>query len=273
MLRETFIGNYLPELGADVLHYFLFAGIPYLFFYILFKSDLTRFKIQQKFPAIHHIRREIFFSLSSMAIFALVGTGIFIAQQNGYTRIYTNVHQYSTAYLVFSVFAFIFIHDAYFYWSHRLMHVKKIYPYVHLIHHKSINPTPWAAFAFHPIEAVMQVLILPVMVFLIPLHPIAIITWGFYQLALNIGGHLGFEVFRKGFTQRIVGKWHNTSTHHNMHHKYVNCNYGLYFNIWDRIMGTNHARYTEEFDAFCDRRGNIFSKPKEATTVVEVEKV
>ncbi|MCX6197873.1 MAG: hypothetical protein NTY88_01450 [Bacteroidetes bacterium] len=48
------------------------------------------------------------------------------------------------------------------------MHLKKVYPYVHLIHHKSVNPTPWAAFAFHPLEAVGQVLILPIMVFAMP---------------------------------------------------------------------------------------------------------
>jgi sterol desaturase/sphingolipid hydroxylase (fatty acid hydroxylase superfamily) len=32
-----------------------------------------------------------------------------------------------------------------------------------------------------------------------------------------------------------------------MHHRYVNYNYGLYFNIWDRLMGTNHPRYEEEY--------------------------
>ena len=58
---------------------------------------------------------------------------------------------------------------------------------------------------------------------------------------MNVLGHLGFELYPKGFTTHWLGKWNNTSTHHNMHHKYYNCNYGLYFNIWDRIMGTNHS--------------------------------
>ena len=125
---------------------------------------------------------------------------------------------------------------------------------MHLIHHKSFNPTPWTTFSFHPIEAVMQVLILPIMVFAIPLHPLAILTWSMYQLVLNVGGHTGFEVMRSGFTQRIHTLWSNTATHHNMHHKHVNCNYSLYFNIWDRIMGTNHQRYHEEFEAGVARR-------------------
>jgi sterol desaturase/sphingolipid hydroxylase (fatty acid hydroxylase superfamily) len=31
----------------------------------------------------------------------------------------------------------------------------------------------------------------------------------------------------------------------------VHCNYGLYFNIWDRLMRTNHARYEEEYERVC----------------------
>jgi len=42
-----------------------------------------------------------------------------------------------------------------------------------------------------------------------------------------------------------------------MHHRYVTCNYGLYFNIWDRIMGTNHQRYHEEFEATVARRKEV----------------
>ena len=33
-----------------------------------------------------------------------------------------------------------------------------------------------------------------------------------------------------------------------MHHRFVRCNYGLYYNVWDRLMGTNHERYEDEFD-------------------------
>lgn len=40
----------------------------------------------------------------------------------------------------------------------------------------------------------------------------------------------------------------NTSTHHNLHHQQGNYNFGLYFNFWDRMMGTNHPQYAETFD-------------------------
>ena len=50
----------------------------------------------------------------------------------------------------------ILLHDTYFYWAHRAMHHPKIYRHVHLVHHLSQNPSPWAAFAFHPFEAVIE---------------------------------------------------------------------------------------------------------------------
>lgn len=259
----VYLDRYLNHLLFDVLRYIVFAGIPFFVFYVLFKKQLFRFKIQPKFPEFKHIQREVLYSLSSMVIFTTVGTSVFFLQQNGYTKIYTDMNVHSIGYFIFSVIAFIVIHDAYFYWSHRAMHHKKIYPYVHLIHHKSINPTPWAVFSFHPLEALAQVAILPVMVFVMPLHPLAIFAWGIYQLLLNVGGHVGFELFRSGFTKRFYSKWHNTSTHHNLHHKYVNYNYSLYFNVWDRLMGTNHPRYDEEFETVCERRSQMSLKQEE----------
>jgi sterol desaturase/sphingolipid hydroxylase (fatty acid hydroxylase superfamily) len=128
------------------------------------------------------------------------------------------------------------------------MHWDAIYKYVHRVHHLSTNPTPWAAFAFHPFEAVMEVSIVLIMVFIMPLHYLAILAWILYMSGLNVLGHLGFELFPSGFTTNKLTSWHNTSTHHNMHHRLVKCNYGLYFNFWDKIMGTNHEHYTEEFE-------------------------
>jgi sterol desaturase/sphingolipid hydroxylase (fatty acid hydroxylase superfamily) len=94
----------------------------------------------------------------------------------------------------------------------------------------------------------VQFLFVPMAVFVVPLHPIALLTMGLFQITLNVIGHLGFEIFPKGFTTGRLTKWANTSTHHNMHHSKVNCNYGLYFNIWDRLLGTNHKDYEKTFD-------------------------
>ena len=103
-------------------------------------------------------------------------------------------------------------------------------------------------FAFHPLEAVVEAGIFPLLVFLLPLHPIALVAFLTYMMAMNVLGHLGYEPYPARFLRTRFGRLHNTSTHHNMHHQFVKGNYGLYFNWWDRLMGTNHAKYQERFE-------------------------
>jgi lathosterol oxidase len=83
-------------------------------------------------------------------------------------------------------------------------------------------------------------------------------------------GHLGYEIFPQGALRHPLLKWLNTSTNHNMHHKYVRCNYGLYFSIWDRIMKTNHAKYEETFDEVTARRAEGFKKLKQESQEPEL---
>jgi sterol desaturase/sphingolipid hydroxylase (fatty acid hydroxylase superfamily) len=267
---QEFIAKFLKTFSVISLRYLFFAGVLYLVFYVWKKREFFRFKIQQRFPENKNIMREIGYSFLSLFIFTIVATSMFILRKHGYTQMYVHFNDHSVAYFVFTIIAFILIHDTYFYWTHRFMHRKEIYKYVHRVHHLSTNPTPWAAFAFHPLEAVVEVGIVPLMMFLMPIHPFALLVWVLYQTGMNVLGHLGFELFPHGFTTGKISKWHNTSVHHNMHHKLVTCNYGLYYNFWDRIMGTNHAAYEQEFELVKARAGKLNEAGKNESQVSEV---
>jgi Delta7-sterol 5-desaturase len=141
----------------------------------------------------------------------------------------------------------IFLHDAYFYWTHRLMHARRLFPIMHRAHHRSTNPTPWAAYAFHPLEAFVHAGIFPLVIFLYPIHPGAFAIFMIVQIGFNVLGHTGFEIYPHWFLKSWLGKFFNTPTNHSMHHQYFTGNYGLYFNLWDRFMGTNHRDYEERF--------------------------
>jgi sterol desaturase/sphingolipid hydroxylase (fatty acid hydroxylase superfamily) len=67
-------------------------------------------------------------------------------------------------------------------------------------------------------------------------------------------GHLGFELYPAGFNKHWLGKWLNTSVSHNMHHHYFRGNYGLYFTLWDRIMGTLSKNYDKEYEEVMSRK-------------------
>ncbi|XDD51330.1 sterol desaturase family protein [Leptospira sp. WS92.C1] len=239
--------------GTLLIRYVLFAGAAFFIVWVLLGRKLSHKLIQEKKPENDRIRHEVKYSLITFFVFALSGVFIAWSQKNGYNLIYNQVSDYGVPYLIFSIFALILLHDTYFYWTHRLMHHKLLFKQFHLVHHKSTNPSPWAAFSFHPLEAIIESGIIPLASVLLPLHHVAMIVFFIYMTSLNVLGHLSYELFPSWFLRSKFTNWHNTTTHHNMHHKYFNCNYSLYFNFWDRIMRTNHEKYQETFEVIASR--------------------
>ncbi|MBC7934034.1 MAG: sterol desaturase family protein [Rhizobacter sp.] len=245
-MNEQFWKSYLLHNIVQFGRYFVFAGLAYLVFYILFKNKWIDKKIQKRFPDNQQIKREIRDSLVSIFIFSLVFIIIVAASKAGYTKLYKDFSYISKWYFWFSIPLLIFWHDTWFYWTHRLMHHPKIFKIVHRQHHLSHNPTPWTAFAFHPIEAFAEAGFVFI-VFLVPVHPVClliVITW---QMLFNVYGHMGYELMSKWVHHSWIGRLFNTSTHHNMHHRLTKGNYGLYFNFWDTIMHTNHPDYENQY--------------------------
>lgn len=225
----------------------------YLVFWKFLRTRLHHRRIQQRFPAAFRMWNEFKWSLSTFVIFTILGIVMYLLFRDGYTRHYDRISDYGWPYFFVSVAIMILVHDAYFYWTHRLLHLKPLFRHVHRVHHESVNPSPWAAFSFHPVEAVIAFGIIPLIAFGMPFHVLAVKLFLVYMTALNVLGHLGYEIFPRGFTRHWLVRWHNTSTHHNMHHRRVHCNYGLYFNWWDRALGTNHEAYHETFEAVTSR--------------------
>jgi lathosterol oxidase len=237
-----------------VYRYLLFTGAFYLIFYVWKNKKYWYSKIQQRYPERKNIIHEIKYSFLTMCIFGGVIVLTIWAGKNGLTRVYTPINKYGYGYYFFSIGLMIVLHDTYFYWTHRLLHWKPLFKLAHKTHHLSTNPTPFAAYAFHPLEALVEIGIIPLIAFTIPHHTSAITVFSLYALFLNVMGHLGYELFPKGFASHRLFKWHNTSTHHNMHHRLVKYNYGLYFNFWDRVMHTNHPKYEESFNDVVEKR-------------------
>jgi len=128
------------------------------------------------------------------------------------------------------------------------MHARRLFRPVHLVHHLSTNPTPWAAYAFAPAEALVQAAYVPLVALILPFHPVALGIFLAFMILRNVLGHLGLELFPRDFVRSRFWRWSTTTTHHAMHHRHMNANYGLYFTFWDRIMGTQAADYEETFE-------------------------
>jgi len=237
-----------------LLRYSAIAGIAFLIFYILFRKKFERIRIQKHFPKRNDYAREILFSFSTLIIFALYAISLWSPFIKQHGRIYHDINEYGWAYFIISIFITLLIHDTYFYWTHRLMHHPKLFKLFHLTHHRSINPSPWAAYAFNPLEAIVEGGIIWVLVFTIPLHPFAIASFMAIQLTYNVYGHLGYEIYPYWLVNSSLGKWLNTSTNHNMHHKYFHDNYGLYFRFWDSAMKTTNPHYEKTINEIVSKR-------------------
>lgn len=232
----------------SVIRYITIGGLAFLFFYVLLKNKSLFAKIQKKWPSKADYCREICYSLITFAIFAATPLILNNRHIKPFTTIYKDIDQHSMLYfwLVFPLM--LIVHDAYFYWAHRLMHHPKLFSFFHVVHHKSTNPSPWASFAFQPTEAFIESAIIYIFAFAFPVHLIHLLGFLVFMTLYNVYGHLGFEIFPKGANRHWVLKWFNTSVNHNMHHQYFKGNYGLYFTWWDRLMRTLHPACDSRFE-------------------------
>lgn len=229
-----------------IFRYLLIAGMAYFIFYIWKYKKLKHLKIQQKFPESNQLKTEILFTFLTLLIYSGTAGIILYCYKKGITKIYFEINDYGILYLIGSVIIMVLLHDTYFYWTHKLMHASKWLYKFHSIHHLSNNPTPWAAFSFHPVEALISLGIIPLLIFIIPIHPFALLLFLTIMTLYNVLVHLGFEIYGEKFIHHSIGKWQNTTTNHDLHHEIGGkFNYGFYFSFWDRVMGT----YKEKRDS------------------------
>jgi sterol desaturase/sphingolipid hydroxylase (fatty acid hydroxylase superfamily) len=218
--------------------YFIIATIFWLVWYVIRRPKVMHKKIQPRLPKSADYRREIGYSLMSILIFSAFPASMLLTPFRQYTMYYSSISQHSMLWFWLAFPITFIVHDAYFYWMHRLMHHPKLFKVFHLVHHKSTNPSPWAALSFHPLEAVVEAGIFAVLLMIMPLHAIHLAVFFAGQMLFNVYGHLGWELYSSRFTNSAIGKWINTSRAHNAHHQYFVGNYGLYFLWWDRWCGT-----------------------------------
>ena len=188
------------------------------------------------------IRREIGWSLASAAIYGVpAGLVAWGWQQRGWTWLYTDIADYPLWYAPLSVLLYLFAHDTWFYWTHRWMHRPWLFRRAHAVHHASRPPTAWAAMSFHPWEAITGALVIPALAFVIPIHVALLGLVLAIMTLMGITNHMGWELFPARFVHSRLGGWLITASHHQRHHENYQCNYGLYFRVWDRLCGTDRG--------------------------------
>jgi ferredoxin-NADP reductase/sterol desaturase/sphingolipid hydroxylase (fatty acid hydroxylase superfamily) len=251
----TFFENLIAMYCENLLWYAGFAFPFFFIFWIVGKKYFKKIRIQETERAsLHHFKHDLGFSASTFLIFAIMDVCFLYLESKGYTRIYFDINEYGYLWLGLSFFIVLFIDDMFFYWSHRAMHTPSLYKFFHKVHHESTDPSPLTAFAFHPSEAVVEYIVAFVLPFLLPLNFGLIIAWQIFSMLNNVLGHLGYEIYPKGWVKFPILKFKTASTHHNMHHQLFNGNYALYFTWWDKWMGTEFKDYEARHEQIFERK-------------------
>ncbi|MFN3455179.1 MAG: sterol desaturase family protein [Pseudobdellovibrio sp.] len=232
----NFFKAFIVVYAFIIIRYALSVYPFYLYFWKINsqkKSYLHKGNFSKK-----QIQNEIYYSILSSLIFTLAGIIMGVLWQQGYTKIYLKIDTYSYLYLPLSFILISLLHEVYFYFTHRWMHLKSVFKHVHHIHHLSINTSPWASFSFHPFEAFILAAFLPLAVIILPIHPIILITYMMFMTLSAISNHLGVELIRS----TAITRYFISGTHHALHHQYFKSNYGLYYCFMDRLFQTENTK-------------------------------
>lgn len=219
---------------GGLLAYFLYAPITFLLF---FYRNLRGGKSNPdgtKNPAWwrwdnQQVKNEIWTSVWSLFIMSGLTAPFEILAVYGYGKMYWKIEDYGWTYFLLSPILFVAFTDCLIYWIHRWLHWGVVYKYIHKLHHKYLDTTPFSAFAFHPLDGFAQSIPYHLFVLFFPMHNVlAAITISVVGLwTINIHDRM---------TMRVPGL--NCAAHHTIHHTKFNYNYGQYTIFWDWLLGT-----------------------------------
>lgn len=239
---KTFAAGWIAEMYVrNLILMSIVAGGLHLYFYTFTKQgQRLRYdsrplrKAGKQFTLGGQIRDNMFWTLASgVTVWTAYEVLMFWALANGRVPMLT-----WAAKPVWFIILFLLIpvwESFYFYWIHRLLHVPFFYKHVHVLHHRNVNVGPWSGLSMHPVEHVIflgSVLIH----WVVASHPVHILFHLQYYALTAATTHSGFEALVVKDRSRLkLGTFH-----HQMHHRYFECNYGSLELPWDKAFGSFH---------------------------------
>ena len=122
-----------------------------------------------------------------------------------------------------------------FYWIHRLLHGRPLYRIAHSLHHRNVETGPWSGISMHPLEHVLYFSSILIHL-VVPSNPLLMLFHMQAQALNPLASHSGFsdlQIRNKG--RLALGEFH-----HQLHHRYLDCNYGTADVPLDKWFGSFH---------------------------------
>ena len=234
---------------------FIVAGGLHLYFYVYKKQDEDRrydarpfARNNRVFTFNNQVLDNMFWSCASgVTVWTAYEALMMWALANGYAP--TLLWPQQVGWLILLIFLVPIWETLYFYLIHRLIHWPPLYRHVHYLHHRNINIGPWSGMSMHPVEHIIylgSVLIH----FVIPANPLLIIYHLQHYTLTAATTHTGFEGVVFGGKKRLaLGTFH-----HQMHHRFFECNYGGLEIPCDKWAGSFNDGTPESHQQFVEKR-------------------
>ena len=235
---------FLQMFTVEAVRYLIAVILVLLFLALVIRKNPSK-NLHKKTATSRQKWREFSYSILTCVVFAANGLYIYFGMEGGWIILYEDLDLYDVPYLIATIVGILLFHDAFFYWTHRMIHHRSMFSWVHSLHHKSVEPTVWAGYAFTPTEAFINGMVVPIWLTFVPSHSGMIFGFLAHMIMRNAMGHCGYELFPRNMPgHRFFGVLTNVF-HHDLHHRDIERgNFGLYFTFWDRWMGTEHPDYT-----------------------------
>ncbi|MFK7835973.1 MAG: sterol desaturase family protein [Sulfitobacter sp.] len=258
---QTFSASWITQIFAvNFGAVILFATALHLYLFV-FAAQQTRLKFDvrpmertRRFTFGNQVWDNVFWTLASSAIcWSAWMVFYFYLAANGWLP---TIESFGTSPIWFVAFFFVirFWQSFHFYWIHRLIHIPWIFKKVHHLHHRNINVGPWSGLAMHPVESFLYFSGILIH-FVLPTHPVHVL---FHMFALSLGAvfsHAGFDklLIKEKETMKAG------SFHHQLHHRYFECNYGSEEIPLDRWFGSFHDGTPEATTRIRARKKRLFA--------------
>lgn len=175
-----------------------------------------RFELRQSIYAI------VIFAFSTLPLAWLIQRGVISTAPNTFWHI-------SSGLALLTLW-----NEVHFYAIHRLLHTPYLMKHIHAVHHRSVVPSVFSVYSFHPVEAALLSSVLLVIAPFYPFAPAALMLFPLVSILINFIGHSNYRLLLHTRREYLL-----FATRHNEHHGKAGKSYGFMTRFMDRFFSKN----------------------------------
>jgi Delta7-sterol 5-desaturase len=181
-------------------------------------SDRTYSKTQLLFEIRQSAVSIVIFGFSALPLTYLINTNVIKLSDNSLINTLLGL-------LILTIW-----NEIHFYIIHRIMHLPALMKHVHYIHHRSVVPSVFSVYSFHPLEAA---LLSSVLLCIAPFYNFcsaALMLFPTVSILINFIGHSNYRL-----NLNTTKKWLLFASKHNDHHGKAGREFGFMTNFMDNF--------------------------------------